>query len=289
MLRIGDQALTFDDVLLVPEHSDVLPKDVNLSTSLTSEIKLNIPIVSAAMDTVTESRMSIALSELGGIGIVHKNLSIEDQSNEVKKVKKYESGVVRDPITIRSDNKVGELVQLTKELNISGMPVVDDGDLVGIVTSRDFRNEQDLGANVSQIMTPKDKLITAIEGENLEVIKKLLQSNRIEKILLVDKSFSLTGLVTLKDINKSLDFPNATRDTEGRLLVGAAIGTSSETAERAAALIESGVDILVVDSAHGHSENVLQQVTTIKKEYPDIQVIGGNVATEEGALALAKA
>lgn len=289
MLRIGDQALTFDDVLLVPEHSDVLPKDVNLSTSLTSEIKLNIPIVSAAMDTVTESRMSIALSELGGIGIVHKNLSIEDQSNEVKKVKKYESGVVRDPITIRSDNKVGELVQLTKELNISGMPVVDDGDLVGIVTSRDFRNEQDLGANVSQIMTPKDKLITAIEGENLEVIKKLLHSNRIEKILLVDKSFSLTGLVTLKDINKSLDFPNATRDTEGRLLVGAAIGTSSETAERAAALIESGVDILVVDSAHGHSENVLQQVTTIKKEYPDIQVIGGNVATEEGALALAKA
>ena len=188
MLRIGDQALTFDDVLLVPEHSDVLPKDVNLSTSLTSEIKLNIPIVSAAMDTVTESRMSIALSELGGIGIVHKNLSKEDQSNEVKKVKKYESGVVRDPITIRSDNKVGELVQLTKELNISGMPVVDDGDLVGIVTSRDFRNEQDLGANVSQIMTPKDKLITAIEGENLEVIKKLLQSNRIEKILLVDKS-----------------------------------------------------------------------------------------------------
>ena len=187
MLRIGDQALTFDDVLLVPEHSDVLPKDVNLSTSLTSEIKLNIPIVSAAMDTVTESRMSIALSELGGIGIVHKNLSIEDQSNEVKKVKKYESGVVRDPITIRSDNKVGELVQLTKELNISGMPVVDDGDLVGIVTSRDFRNEQDLGANVSQIMTPKDKLITAIEGENLEVIKKLLHSNRIEKILLVDK------------------------------------------------------------------------------------------------------
>ena len=289
MLRIGDQALTFDDVLLVPEHSDVLPKDVNLSTSLTSEIKLNIPIVSAAMDTVTESRMSIALSELGGIGIVHKNLSIEDQSNEVKKVKKYESGVVRDPITIRSDNKVGELVQLTKELNISGMPVVDDGDLVGIVTSRDFRNEQDLGANVSQIMTPKDKLITAIEGENLEVIKKLLQSNRIEKILLVDKSFSLTGLVTLKDINKSLDFPNATRDTEGRLLVGAAIGTSSETAERAAALIESGVDILVVDSAHGHSENVLKQVATIKKEYPDIQVIGGNVATEEGALALAKA
>ena len=193
MLRIVDQALTFDDVLLLPEHSEILPKDADLKTSLTSQISLNIPLLSAAMDTVTESRMSIALGELGGIGIIHKNLSSKDQSNEVRKVKKYESGVVRDPITIRSDNKVGELIQLTQELNISGMPVVDGENLVGIVTSRDFRNEQDLSANVSQIMTPKDKLITAKEGENLEVIKQLLQSNRIEKILLVDEKDELGG------------------------------------------------------------------------------------------------
>ena len=289
MLRIVDQALTFDDVLLLPEHSEILPKDADLKTSLTSQISLNIPLLSAAMDTVTESRMSIALGELGGIGIIHKNLSSKDQSNEVRKVKKYESGVVRDPITIRSDNKVGELIQLTQELNISGMPVVDGENLVGIVTSRDFRNEQDLSANVSQIMTPKDKLITAKEGENLEVIKQLLQSNRIEKILLVDDSFALTGLVTLKDINKSLDFPNAARDSEGRLLVGAAIGTGDETNQRAASLIDAGVDVLVVDSAHGHSEGVLKQVQFLKNEYQNIQVIGGNVATAEGALALAKA
>ena len=289
MLRIVDQALTFDDVLLLPEHSEILPKDADLKTSLTSQISLNIPLLSAAMDTVTESRMSIALGELGGMGIIHKNLSSKDQSNEVRKVKKYESGVVRDPITIRSDNKVGELIQLTQELNISGMPVVDGENLVGIVTSRDFRNEQDLSANVSQIMTPKDKLITAKEGENLEVIKQLLQSNRIEKILLVDDSFALTGLVTLKDINKSLDFPNAARDSEGRLLVGAAIGTGDETNQRTASLIDAGVDVLVVDSAHGHSEGVLKQVQFLKNEYQNIQVIGGNVATAEGALALAKA
>ena len=233
--------------------------------------------------------MSIALAELGGIGIIHKNLPTEEQAAEVRKVKKYESGVVRDPITIRSDNKVGELIQLTKELNISGMPVVDNGNLVGIVTSRDFRNELDLSAEVSQIMTPKDKLVTAREGESLEVIKKLLQSNRIEKILLIDDNFVLTGLVTLKDINKSLDFPNAARDSEGRLLVGAAIGTSSETKDRSSALINSGVDVLVVDSAHGHSEGVLNQVKALKNDFPDIQVIGGNVATGEGALALVEA
>ena len=289
MLRIVDQALTFDDVLLLPEHSEILPKDADLKTSLTRQISLNIPLLSAAMDTVTESRMSIALGELGGMGIIHKNLSSKDQSNEVRKVKKYESGVVRDPITIRSDNKVGELIQLTQELNISGMPVVDGENLVGIVTSRDFRNEQDLSANVSQIMTPKDKLVTAKEGEDLEVIKQLLHSNRIEKILLVDNSFTLTGLVTLKDINKSLDFPNAARDSEGRLLVGAAIGTDKDSGERATALIEAGVDVLVVDSAHGHHEGVLNQVQFLKKEFKDIQVIGGNVATAEGALALAKA
>ena len=289
MLRLSNTALTLDDVLLVPDYSDILPKDVDLKTKLTNTLSLNIPLVSAAMDTVTESRMSIALSELGGIGIIHKNLSIEAQAAEVRKVKKYESGIVRDPITIRSDNLVGELIQLTNELNISGMPVVDDGELVGIVTSRDFRNEQNASAKVADIMTPKEKLVTAKEGEKLDVIKRLLQDNRIEKILLVDKDFSLTGLVTLKDINKSLDFPNATRDVEGKLLVGAAIGTKKDTMDRTEALIRAGVDVLVVDSAHGHSEGVLEQIRQIKSNYRDMQVIGGNVATGEGALALVKA
>ena len=289
MLRIVDKALTFDDVLLLPDHSDILPKDVDLKTRLTQKINLNIPLLSAAMDTVTESRMGIALSELGGIGIIHKNLSIQDQAAEVRKVKKYESGIVRDPITIRSDNKVGELIQLTNELNISGMPVVDDGNLVGIVTSRDFRFQEQHSVQVSEIMTPKEKLITAREGESPDVIKTLLQVNRIEKILLVDDSFALTGLVTLKDINKSLDFPNATRDEEGRLLAGAAIGTKADTLDRCEALIEAGVDVLVLDSAHGQSEGVLKQIKAVKSAFKDTQIIGGNIATGEGALALVEA
>ena len=289
MLRIVDKALTFDDVLLLPDHSDILPKDVDLKTRLTQKINLNIPLLSAAMDTVTESRMGIALSELGGIGIIHKNLSIQDQAAEVRKVKKYESGIVRDPITIRSDNKVGELIQLTNELDISGMPVVDDGNLVGIVTSRDFRFQEQHSVQVSEIMTPKEKLITAREGESPDVIKTLLQVNRIEKILLVDDSFALTGLVTLKDINKSLDFPNATRDEEGRLLAGAAIGTKADTLDRCEALIEAGVDVLVLDSAHGQSEGVLKQIKAVKSAFKDTQIIGGNIATGEGALALVEA
>jgi len=289
MLRIVDQALTFDDVLLVPDHSDVLPKDVNLQTRLTKTLNLNIPLLSAAMDTVTESRMGIALSELGGIGIIHKNLSIENQTSEVRKVKKYESGIVRDPITIHSDNEVGDLIQLTKELNISGMPVVDNGELVGIVTSRDFRYEENLTAKVASIMTPKERLVTAKEGESPDVIKKLLQQNRIEKILLIDDSFRLTGLVTLKDINKSLDFPDAARDSEGRLLAGAAIGTKPDTLDRCQSLIDAGVDVLVADSAHGHSEGVLNIIKEIKSNFKDIQIIGGNVATGEGAIALAEA
>ena len=289
MLRIVNKALTFDDVLLLPDHSDILPKDVDLKTRLTQKINLNIPLLSAAMDTVTESRMGIALSELGGIGIIHKNLSIQDQAAEVRKVKKYESGIVRDPITIRSDNKVGELIQLTNELNISGMPVVDDGNLVGIVTSRDFRFQEQHSVQVSEIMTPKEKLITAREGESPDVIKTLLQVNRIEKILLVDDSFALTGLVTLKDINKSLDFPNATRDEEGRLLAGAAIGTKADTLDRCEALIEAGVDVLVLDSAHGQSEGVLKQIKAVKSAFKDTQIIGGNIATGEGALALVEA
>ncbi|MDG1119509.1 MAG: IMP dehydrogenase [SAR86 cluster bacterium] len=289
MLRIVDQALTFDDVLLVPDHSDILPKDVDLKTRLTQNLTLNIPLLSAAMDTVTESRMGIALSELGGIGIIHKNLSIQAQAAEVRKVKKYESGIVRDPITIRSDNEVGELIQLTNELNISGMPVVDNDELVGIVTSRDFRYQENHSAKVSEIMTPKERLITAKEGESPDVIKKLLQVNRIEKILLIDDSFKLTGLVTLKDINKSLDFPNAARDAEGRLLVGAAIGTKLDTLDRCQALIDAGVDVLVLDSAHGHSDGVLNKIKVVKSNFPNIQVIGGNVATGEGALALVEA
>jgi IMP dehydrogenase len=289
MLRIVDQALTFDDVLLVPDHSDILPKDVDLKTRLTQNLTLNIPMLSAAMDTVTESRMGIALSELGGIGIIHKNLSIQAQAAEVRKVKKYESGIVRDPITIRPDNEVGELIQLTNELNISGMPVVDNDELVGIVTSRDFRYQENHSVKVSEIMTPKERLITAKEGESPDVIKKLLQVNRIEKILLIDDSFKLTGLVTLKDINKSLDFPNAARDAEGRLLVGAAIGTKLDTLDRCQALIDAGVDVLVLDSAHGHSDGVLNQIKVVKSNFPNIQVIGGNVATGEGALALVEA
>lgn len=289
MLRIVDQALTFDDVLLVPDHSDVLPKDVNLQTRLTKTLNLNIPLLSAAMDTVTESRMGIALSELGGIGIIHKNLSIDNQASEVRKVKKYESGIVRDPITIHSDNEVGDLIQLTKELDISGMPVVDNGELVGIVTSRDFRYEENLTAKVASIMTPKERLVTAKEGESPDVIKKLLQQNRIEKILLIDDSFRLTGLVTLKDINKSLDFPDAARDSEGRLLAGAAIGTKPDTLDRCQSLIDAGVDVLVADSAHGHSEGVLNIIKEIKSNFNDIQIIGGNVATGEGAIALAEA
>ena len=289
MLRIVNKALTFDDVLLLPDHSDILPKDVDLKTRLTQKINLNIPLLSAAMDTVTESRMGLALSELGGIGIIHKNLTIQDQAAEVRKVKKYESGIVRDPITIRSDNKVGELIQLTNELNISGMPVVDDGNLVGIVTSRDFRFQEQHSVQVSEIMTPKEKLITAREGESPDVIKTLLQVNRIEKILLVDDSFALTGLVTLKDINKSLDFPNATRDEEGRLLAGAAIGTKADTLDRCEALIAAGVDVLVLDSAHGQSEGVLKQIKAVKSAFKDTQIIGGNIATGEGALALVEA
>jgi IMP dehydrogenase len=289
MLRIVDQALTFDDVLLVPDHSDILPKDVDLKTRLTQNLTLNIPLLSAAMDTVTESRMGIALSELGGIGIIHKNLSIQAQAAEVRKVKKYESGIVRDPITIRSDNEVGDLIQLTNELNISGMPVVDNEELVGIVTSRDFRYQENHSVKVSEIMTPKERLITAKEGESPDVIKRLLQVNRIEKILLIDDAFKLTGLVTLKDINKSLDFPDAARDSEGRLLAGAAIGTKLDTLDRCQALIDAGVDVLVLDSAHGHSEGVLNQIKVVKSNFPNIQVIGGNVATGEGALALVAA
>ena len=289
MLRLKETALTFDDVLLLPDYSEVLPNNVDLTTRLTKNLSINIPIISSAMDTVTESRMAIALAELGGIGVIHRNLSIGDQANEVRAVKKFESGIVRDPTTISSGSTVGDLVQLTKELNISGMPVVDDGNLVGIVTSRDFRNESNMTATVSSIMTPKEKLITAKENESIDNIKTLLYTNRIEKILLVDDAFGLKGLITLKDINKSKDFPSAAKDSEGRLLVGAAIGNGTDTDERTEKLVKAGVDVLVVDSAHGHSQGILERVKKVKKDYPNIDVIGGNVATAEGATALMKA
>ncbi len=289
MLRLVNQALTFDDVLLVPDYSEVLPQEADLSTLLTKNISLKIPIVSSAMDTVTEARMAIAMAEFGGIGIIHKNLSIQDQAQQVSSVKKFESGIVRDPITISSDKTIGELVQLTKDLNISGMPVVDENHLVGIVTSRDFRNVSDTSASVGTIMTPKERLVTAKENEGLDQVKTLLYENRIEKIPLVDDNFFLKGLVTLKDINKTKDFPLASKDSEGRLLTGAAIGNSTDTEDRLEALINAGVDVIVIDSAHGHSKGIIDRVASVKKTYPDIQVMAGNVATGEGAEALVKA
>ena len=289
MLHIEEQALTFDDVLLLPDYSEVLPQDTDLSTKLTRSIDLKIPVVSAAMDTVTESKMSIALAELGGIGIIHKNMPILEQAKEVNSVKKFESGIVREPITISPDKTVGELIKLTQEFNISGMPVVENENLVGIVTSRDFRNVLDSTIAVSSIMTPKEKLVTATEKESLDVIKDLLYKNRIEKILLVNKNFSLKGLVTLKDINKTKDFPLATKDNEGRLMVGAAVGNGEETEDRIDALVHAGVNVIVVDSAHGHSKGIIERVKAIKKDYPELQLIAGNVATGAGASKLVEA
>ena len=289
MDKVKQKALTFDDVLLLPRYSNFLPSEASTQTKLTKNINIKVPLVSAAMDTVTESRMAIALAEAGGIGIIHKNNSIEDQVVLVKKVKKYESGVVRDPITIKSNKSIGELIQLTSELNISGMPVVDDGNLKGIVTSRDFRYADDMNALVSSIMTPFEKLITVDEGTQQDFVKKLMHENRIEKILVVDKSGSLNGLVTMKDIEKSAEHPDATKDDSGSLMVGAALGTESDTLKRAKALSMAGVDIFVIDSAHGHSKNVIDTIKMIKKEFPNIDIIGGNVATPEGAKELEKA
>ncbi|MDA8720010.1 IMP dehydrogenase [bacterium] len=286
MEKIKLKALTFDDVLLLPRYTDFLPAEADLATRISRNITLKIPLVSAAMDTVTESRMAIALAENGGIGIIHKNNSIEKQAQLVKAVKKYESGVVRDPTTIKSTKTIEELMQLTNELSISGMPVVDDGELMGIVTSRDFRYADNPLDPVSSIMTPKDKLITVIEGTNQEEVKKLMYNNRIEKILVIDSVGSLTGLVTMKDIEKSAEHPFATKDSRGQLRVGAALGTGADTLDRAKALSIAGVDLFVVDSAHGHSKNVVETIKLIKKEFQEIDVMGGNVATPEGAIAL---
>ena len=289
MDKVKQKALTFDDVLLLPKYSNFLPSEASTQTKLTKNINIKVPLVSAAMDTVTESSMAIALAEAGGIGIIHKNNSIEEQVALVKKVKKYESGVVRDPITIDSNKSIGELIQLTSELNISGMPVVDDGNLKGIVTSRDFRYADNMNASVSSIMTPFEKLVTVEEGAQQDYVKKLMHENRIEKILVVDKSGSLNGLVTMKDIEKSAEHPDATKDNSGSLMVGAALGTESDTLKRAKALSMTGVDVFVIDSAHGHSKNVIDTIKIIKKEFPNIDIIGGNVATSEGAKELEKA
>ena len=289
MEKVKQKALTFDDVLLLPRYSDFIPNEASTQTKLTKNINIKVPLISAAMDTVTESRMAIALAEVGGIGIIHKNNSIDEQVLEVKTVKKYESGVVRDPLTIESDKSIGELIQLTTELNISGMPVVDNGELKGIVTSRDFRYADNMEAQVSSIMTPHNQLITVEEGTPQEIVKKLMHENRIEKVLVIDQSGALGGLVTMKDIEKSAEHPDATKDNSGSLMVGAALGTSPDTLERAKALYEAGVDLFVIDSAHGHSKNVIETIKIIKKEFPSIDVIGGNVATPEGAIELVKA
>ena len=289
MDKVKSKALTFDDVLLSPRYSDFIPSEASTETKLTRNISIKMPLISAAMDTVTESRMAIALAEAGGIGIIHKNNSIEEQIAHVRSVKKYESGVVRDPITIESDKTIAELKQLTDELNISGMPVVDGKDLKGIVTSRDFRYADDMQAPVSSIMTSFEKLITVLEGTSQDAVKKLMYENRIEKILVIDDNKSLSGLVTMKDIEKSAEHPNATKDESGRLKVGAALGTGSDTLERAKGLNDVGVDLFVIDSAHGHSKNVIETIKMIKNEFPDIDVIGGNIATPEAAVELAKA
>lgn len=294
MLRIAQDALTFDDVLLVPGYSEVLPNQVSLKTRLTRGIELNIPLISAAMDTVTEGRLAIAIAQEGGLGIIHKNLTIEQQAAEVRKVKKYESGVVKDPITVPSTTTIRELHDLTSQYNISGMPVVDNGELVGIVTSRDIRFEKNLDATVATVMTPKEKLVTVPEGTDKQTVQELLQTHRIEKVLLLDKNGKLAGLMTVKDIEKARAYPNASKDDQGRLRVGAAVGTGAGTDERVAALVNAGVDVIVVDTAHGHTSNangtgVIDRVRWVKKNFPQVQVIGGNIATAEAAIALAEA
>ncbi|MFO7788370.1 MAG: IMP dehydrogenase [Halospina sp.] len=289
MLRIAEEALTFDDVLLVPGYSDVMPNEVDLRTPLTRGIQLNVPLVSAAMDTVTEADLAIAMAQVGGIGMIHKNMTIEQQAAAVRKVKKYESGVVKDPVTVSPSTTVRELVQITSANRISGLPVVDGRDLVGIVTGRDIRFESGMDTPVSEIMTPREKLVTVREGEDVQNIKDLLHRHRIEKVLVVNDDFELRGLITVKDIQKSEDYPDACKDAQGHLRVGAAVSTGGDTEARLDALVEAGVDVVVVDTAHGHSQGVINRVRWVKEHYPGLQVIGGNIATAEAAMALADA
>ncbi|TVQ33204.1 MAG: IMP dehydrogenase [Wenzhouxiangella sp.] len=288
-MRLIDEALTFDDVSLVPDYSEVLPKDVDLSTRITRDLKLNIPLASAAMDTVTEARLAIAMAQAGGVGVIHKNMTIERQAEQIRMVKKYEAGVIKDPITVAPSTTIREVFELTREHNISGVPVVDGGELVGIVTSRDMRFEKKLNDPVRNIMTRKEKLVTVQEGASQDEVLELLHKHRIEKVLVVNDSFELRGLITVKDIQKSADFPNAAKDSSEQLLAAAAVGTGGDTEDRIAALVEAGIDIVVVDTAHGHSKGVLDRIRWTKQHFPHVQVIGGNVSTSDGALALAEA
>lgn len=287
-LSIVQQSLTFDDVLLVPAHSLILPKDVSLKTRLTRSIDLNMPLLSAAMDTVTEARLAIALAQEGGIGIIHKNMGINDQAEEVRRVKKFESGMVKDPISVTPDVTVKELLDVMTKYNFSGVPVVDGQNLVGIVTSRDIRFETNMSLTVAEVMTPKDRLVTVKEGASREEVRSLLHKHRIEKLLVVNDSFQLRGLITVKDIQKAKDNPYACKDGSEQLRVGAAVGVGEGTDERVEALVDAGVDVIVVDTAHGHSQGVLNRVQWIKKHYPDVQVIGGNIATAAAARDLYK-
>ena len=286
-MRLLKKALTFDDVLLVPAHSAILPRDVSLATRLTRKIRLNMPLVSAAMDTVTEARLAIALAQEGGIGIIHKNLDPAAQAAEVAKVKRYESGVLKDPITIPPTMTVRDVIALTRMHKFSGLPVVDNGKVVGIVTNRDLRFETRLDEVVGNIMTPRERLVTVKEGASLEEGKALMHKYRLERVLVINDAWELRGLMTVKDIQKSTDHPLACKDEFGRLRAGAAVGVGEGTEERVAALAEAGVDVIVVDTAHGHSEGVLKRVQWVKKNYPQIEVIGGNIATGDAAKALA--
>lgn len=288
-MRIAQEALTFDDVLLLPAYSNVMPRDVSLTTKLTRDITINIPLLSAAMDTVTESRLAIAMAQEGGLGILHKNMTIEEQAAEVTKVKRFESGVVRDPITVSPTATIGEVLELTHAHKFSGMPVVDGDDLVGIVTSRDLRFETHFNNPVSSVMTTKENLVTVKENAGKKEVLALLHTNRIEKVLVVDDNFHLQGMITVKDIQKSTENPLASKDEHQRLRVGAATGIGEESQARVAALVEAGVDVIVVDTAHGHSQGVLDQVKWVKDNYPKVQVIGGNIATGAAATALVEA
>ncbi|MBT8068834.1 MAG: IMP dehydrogenase [Gammaproteobacteria bacterium] len=288
-MKVIGEALTFDDVSLIPSYSDVMPKDVSLQTRLTTELSLNIPLISAAMDTVTEARLAIAMAQEGGIGVIHKNMSLRNQAEQVRIVKKYEAGVIKDPITVDPNTTISEVLDITHRHNISGVPVVDGDELVGIVTSRDMRFERRLDDPVRNIMTGKQDLVTVNENASQDEVLELLHRHRIEKVLVVNDNFELRGLITVKDIQKSSDFPNAAKDSRERLLVAAAVGTGGDTEERISALVEANVDVVIVDTAHGHTRGVLDRIRWVKQQFPDVQVIGGNVTTGEGALALVEA
>ena len=290
MLRIKQEALTFDDVLLVPAHSTVLPNTANLSTQLTKEIRLNIPMLSAAMDTVTETKLAISLAQEGGIGFIHKNMTIERQADRVRKVKKFESGIVSEPVTVSPDLPLAALTEMVKKNGFAGYPVVDgENNLIGIITGRDTRFVKDLSKTVSQLMTKKEDLVTVKEGASRETILELMHQNRVEKVLVVDDAFKLKGMITVKDFQKAEQKPNACKDEFGRLRVGAAVGAGPGNEERIDALVKAGVDVLLIDSSHGHSEGVLQRVRETRAKYPNLPIVAGNVATAEGAIALADA